>query len=92
MRKFYNEDLQHQYEHDSHFKSRVDHSEIAYSAFLKKSNEEAALLEGVHDSMLEKFIGEDSHPTYFFYGYLQPAPNRAEKELLLYLVKNFQPE
>lgn len=37
-------------------------------------------------------MGDDSHPTYFFYGHLQPPPNRSEKELLLYLVKNFQPE
>ncbi len=40
--------------------------------------------------MLERFIGDDQHCTYFFYGCLQPPPSR-EKDLLLYMVRNFQP-
>lgn len=81
MRKFYKEDLQHLYDHDSHFRSRIDHSEIAYSALLKRAAEEPPA-EGARDSMLERFIGDDNHCTYFFYGCLQPKSSR-EKELLL---------
>jgi len=91
MRKFYNENLQHQYEHDSHFRSRVDSSEKKYSDLLKRAAKEPPG-DGVNDNMLERFIGDDNHCTYFFYGHLQPSPNRGEKELLFYLVRNFQPE
>ena len=91
MRKFLKESLQHQYEHDSHFRSRADHSEKNYSELLKRASKEPQG-EGVNDNMLERFIGDDEHCTYFFYGHLQPSPTRGEKELLFYLARNFQPE
>lgn len=43
MRKFYNEELQHRYDHDAHFREKVDRSEVTYSKLLKKVDEGAPL-------------------------------------------------